>query len=277
MAVYRRTARPRFTLLLLVLTSITLITLDFRGQASGVFSTVKSVSQDAFAPVQSAASSVTRPVGDFFQGIFHYGALEKENARLRQQLADSRTATLRAADAERERLALLDLEKLDYIGDIPTVSARVVSLGFSDLEQTVQIDRGRNAGVAKGMPVVVGSGLVGRVVEVSRTRATVLLVSDPGFAVGIRLDPSGDVGVAHGQGQGKALSMDPLAKDTPVNVGDVVTTSGLQQSIFPPQIPVGTVLSVSTEPGALLKTVRITPIVDLRRLTFVKVVQWSPQ
>ncbi|MBV8692815.1 MAG: rod shape-determining protein MreC, partial [Actinobacteria bacterium] len=62
-----------------------------------------------------------------------------------------------------------------------------------------------------------------------------------------------------------------------VNVGDVVTTSGLQQSIFPPQIPVGKVLSVSTEPGALLKTVRITPIVDLRRLTFVKIVQWSPQ
>ena len=277
MAVYRRTARPRFTLLLLVLTSITLITLDFRGQASGVLSSVKSVGQDAFAPIQSAASAVTRPVGDFFQGIFHYGALEKENARLRQQLADSRAATLRAADAERERKSLLDLEKLGYIGDIPTVSARVVSLSLSDLDQTVQLDRGRNAGIAKGMPVVVGSGLVGRVVSASLTRSTVLLVSDPGFAVGIRLDPSGDVGVAHGQGQGKTLAMDPLAKDTPVTVGDVVTTSGLQQSIFPPQIPVGTVLSVTTDPGALLKSVRITPIVDLRRLTFVKVVQWSPQ
>ena len=277
MAVYRRTARPRFTLLLLVLTSITLITLDFRGQASGVFSSVKSFSQDAFAPVQSAASSVTRPVGDFFQGIFHYGALEKENARLRSQLADSRAATLRAADAERERVQLLDLEKLTYIGDIPTVSSRVVSLSLSNFEQTIVIDRGRNAGVAKGMPVVVGSGLVGRVVSVSHTRATVLLVTDPGFAVGIRLDPSGDVAVAHGDGQGKSLAVDPLQASTPVKVGDVVATSGLQQSIFPPQIPVGRVLSVSTEPGALLKSVRVTPIVDLRRLTFVKVVQWSPQ
>ena len=277
MAVYRRSARPRFTLLLLVLTSITLITLDFRGQASGVFDSIKGFSQDAFAPVQSAASSVTRPVGDFFQGIFHYGALEKENARLRQQLADSRAATLRAADADRERKQLLDLEHLDYIGDIPTVSARVVSLSLSNFEQTVELDRGRNAGVAKGMPVVVGSGLVGRVVAVSRTRSTVLLVTDSSFAVGIRLDPAGDVGVAHGEGQGKSLSVDPLVASTPIKVGDAIATSGLQQSVFPPQIPVGHVLSVSTEPGALLKTVRVTPVVDLRRLTFVKVVQWSPQ
>jgi rod shape-determining protein MreC len=131
--------------------------------------------------------------------------------------------------------------------------------------------------VAKGMPVVVGSGLVGRVVSVSRTRAMVLLVTDSSFAVGIRLDPAGDVGVAHGQGQGKSLSVDPLVASTPIKVGDDVTTSGLQQSIFPPQIPVGRVVSVSTEPGALLKTVRVAPVVDLRRLTFLKVVQWSPQ
>jgi rod shape-determining protein MreC len=95
--------------------------------------------------------------------------------------------------------------------------------------------------------------------------------------VGIRLDPAGDVGVAHGQGQGKTLSVDPLVASTPIKVGDVVATSGLQQSVFPPQIPVGRVSSVSTEPGALLKNVRVAPVVDLRRLTFVKVVQWSPQ
>jgi hypothetical protein len=32
----------------------------------------------------------------------------------------------------------------------------------------------------------------------------------------------------------------------------------------------------STTPGALQATVRITPVVDLRRLTFVRVLQWNP-
>ena len=220
MAVYRRTARPRFTLLLLVLTSITLITLDYRGSASGLFGKVKSFSQDAFAPVQSAASSVTRPVGDFFQGVFHYGDLKKENARLRQQLADSRAATLRAADAERERRRFSTSSNLDFVGDIPTVAARGRQRRrSSNFELTIEIDRGRSAGVAKGMPVVAGAGLVGRVVSVSRTRSTVLLVSDLDSAVGIRLDPAGDVGVAHGQGQGKALSVDLASTRTPIKVG----------------------------------------------------------
>jgi len=276
-AVYRRTARPRFTLLLLVLTSITLITLDYRGSARGLFGAVKSASQDAFAPVQSAASAVTRPIGDFFQGVFHYGSLEAENARLRSQLADSRAATLRAADASRENESLLALDHLDFVGDIPTVPARVVGVSLSNFELTIDIDRGTSAGVAKGMPVVAGSGLVGRVVSVSHTRSTVLLVSDLDSAVGIRLDPAGDVGVAHGQGQGKALSVDLASTNTPIKVGDVIVTSGLQQSVFPPQIPVGRVVSVSTEPGSLQKAVRLSPVVDLRRLTFVKVLQWSPQ
>ena len=83
MAVYRRPARSRFTLLLLVLTSITLLTLDYRGAGSGAIGVVKNAVRDAFAPVQSASDRVFAPVGDFVGGILHYGDLESENADVR--------------------------------------------------------------------------------------------------------------------------------------------------------------------------------------------------
>jgi rod shape-determining protein MreC len=276
-AVYRRTTRPRYTLLLLVLTSITLITLDYRGAGGGVIESIRRGATDAFAPVESAADSVLEPVGNFFQGMFNYGDLEAENARLRAALAEAEGRVARADDADRERRRLLDLQDLDFVENIPTVSARVVSTSPSNFDLTVQIDRGTDDGVAKGMPVVTGAGLVGRITAVSRTRSTVLLVTDPTSSVGIRLTKSGDVGVATGRGAGRNLGVDLIALDAAVDKGEVVVTSGLQQSVFPPSIPVGRVEEARNVEGDFEKEVRIRPVVDLRRLTFVKVLQWSPQ
>ncbi len=277
MAVYRRSARPRFTLLLLVLTAVTLLTLDERSSGLGVMGAIRDGARDAFAPVDEVADSALRPVGDFFQGAIHYGDVREENARLRSLLAERDGQLLRAADAEREREALLDQQDLEFARDIPAVAARVVSASTSNYQLTLEIDRGRDAGVARGMPVVSGAGLVGRVVSASRTRATVLLITDPTSNVGVRLSTSGEVGVAAGRGSRSSLRVDHVDTEAKVEKGEVMVTSGLQQSLFPPQVPVGRVVAATAAPGALQQDVTIEPVVELRRLSFVKVLQWSPR
>lgn len=276
MAVYRRTSRPRFTLLLLVLTAITLLTLDERSNGLGVIDTARDGARDLFAPVKDAADGVFSPVTDFFQGALHYGDVEEENARLRAQLAEREALALRAADAEREREALLDLAGLDFVGDIPTVAARVVRSPSSGFDLTVELDRGSEAGVAKGMPVVGPGGLVGRVVDVSRRTSIVQLVTDASSSVGVRLATSGDIGVAVGRGSGSTLRMDLVDPATKVEKGETVVTSGLQNSVFPPGIPVGKVVAATTASGALQQDVTVAAAADLRRLAFVKVLQWAP-
>lgn len=277
MAVYRRSARPRYTLLLLALTSITVLTLDYRGAGSGVIETVKDAARDALAPVESASDRTFAPVGDFAGGVLHYGDLEAENARLRREVERLRGVADRADDAERERRALLDQLNLEFVDDIPRVDARLVSSSPSNFELTVEIDKGTDAGVAKGMPVVSGAGLVGRVIDTSRLRSTVLLITDRASSVGARLTSSGDVGIARGEGFRVPLQVDLIDLETPVRVGEVVVTSGLQQSVFPPGIPVGHVVTASAEPNALQQEITIEPVVDLRRLAFLTVLQWSPR
>ena len=275
MAVYRRSARPRFVLLLLVLTAVTLLTLDERTGGLGVVDIVRDTARDALAPVRDATDSAFRPVADFFQGIIHYGRLEDANNRLREQLAERDAELAMVADAQRERQELLDQQKLEFAGDIPTVAARVVLASPSNLDLTVEINRGRDSGVSPGMPVVTGAGLVGRVVDVSRTRATVLLVSNPTSSVGVRLAASGEVGVASGRGARSPLQVDNVDPATKVAPDEPVVTSGLQQSIYPPGIPVGRITTVRIPPEAVQQEVTVDPIVDLRRLTFVKVLQFS--
>lgn len=274
MAVYRRSARPRFTLLLLVLTAVTILTLDERSGGTGVLAAARDAARDAFAPVQSAAGAAFRPVADFVEGAARFGDLEAENARLREQLAGREALVLRAADVERERAALLDQQQLDFVGDVPTVAARVVATPSSAFQATLEIDRGRDAGVAPGMPVVTGGGLVGRVLDASRRRASVLLVTDPSSSVGVRL-ASGEVGVAAGRGQSSTLRVDLVDPAAKVERGEAVVTSGLQNSAFPPGLPVGRVVAATTSSGALQQDVTVAPFVDLRRVVFVKVLQWG--
>jgi rod shape-determining protein MreC len=272
-AVYRRTSRPRFTLLLLILTAVTLLTLDERG---GRFVTsMRDHARDAFAPVSDAANAVFDPIGNALQGVVHYGDLEAENARLRDELAARDGDRLRSVDQERQLKALLDQQELDYVGDIPTVAARVIGGAPNAYQLTVELDRGRDHGVSPGMPVVSGAGLVGRVIDASSTHSTVLLITDRTSSVGVRLTGSGDTGVADGKGRGRALGVELIDPSTAVKVGEVVVTSGLQQSLYPPGVPVAKVVAAKALPGALSQDVTADPVVDLQRLSFVRVLQWS--
>lgn len=275
MAVYRRSSRPRYTLLLVVLTSITLLTLDQRGSGFGLVGTIRDVARDAFAPVQDAADAVFSPVGDFVQGSLRYGDVEDENQRLRARLAEQEGELLRARDSRREQRALLDQQALDFVDDVPSVASRVVQRSDARFGQTIELDRGRDAGVAPGMPVVTGAGLVGRVVDASGRRSTVLLVTDPTSNVGVRFSLSGDVGVAAGRGRASSLRIDLVEPASVVARGEILVTSGLEQSAFPPGIPVAQVRAFTAATGALQQDVTAEPVVDLARLGVVKVLQWS--
>jgi rod shape-determining protein MreC len=270
-AVYRRSRRHRFLLVLLVLTSVTAITLDYRGVDGGSLDSVRGAARDALAPVQAAASRVLEPVGNFFGGIGRYRSLQQENARLRADLDALRGSQLANEGAERERQALLELLRLDVAAAVPGVAARVISVSPSNFQNTIVIDRGSDNRLAVGMPVVTGGGLVGRVLETSRTRATIQLITDRSASVGVRMTGSGEVGVATGSGATEALKVDFVAATATVAPGEAVVTSGLEGSPYPPEIPVGTVRSTDRPPGAVQQEIRVDPAVDLGRLEFVKV------
>jgi rod shape-determining protein MreC len=274
-ALSRRNGRSRATLLFLVLTSITIITLDFRGDGSGVIGRVRNVATDAFAPVRDTADSVLSPVGNAFSGITGYGKLEDENARLKSQIADLQGQRTRNQDAEVQLKELLALDHLDFVGNIPTVAARVVSAPVSNFEQTIELDRGTNDGVDVDMPVVTGAGLVGRVVEASGKRSMVRLVTDPGSSVGMLVSGSGETGVAQGEGPNRTMSVGFIDVAADVHRGDLAVTSGLQggSDVYPAGVPIGRVVRARKIAGELQQQVDIRPLADVAHLRYVKVLR----
>jgi len=277
-ALSRRTGgRSRLTIALLVLTSLSLLTLDFRD--SPIVQSARRTAATVFSPLRGAAESVSEPFTNAWHGITGYGGLKDQNDELRRRIDELEGRDVLQEDAAQQLAELLGQQNLEWVGDIPTTAARVLSGSPSNFSHTVDISKGSDDGIAVGMPVVNGAGLVGKVVQVTGSRATVQLITDPDFAVGAKLLPSNVTGTARGRGRGKDLVVDtplePDSEDLPTP-GTSLTTSGAELSAFPDSIPIGKVRSVRESGGGLAVDLVVRPMADTERLAFVTVLLWEP-
>jgi len=275
-AMPRRSRRPRTTLLILVLASVTIITLDARGGFHRITSGVKSVAADAFAPVRAGIDDVIEPIGSFLAGSVHYGAVRQQNQKLQAQIDQLNGERTSQQDVEQRLSQLSALLNLPFIGNLQTVPAEVTNYGTSDFASTIDISVGRRQGVQLGMPVVGAGGLVGQVVQANHSTATVRLITDGQSSVGVVYGPAGSLAVLSGQGSGKSLSGELVPSNTPLTDGEVFTTSGLQGAIFPGGIPVAKVVSSKTGSTSSEESVTLQPLTDLAHLRYVSVVLWGP-
>jgi len=274
MVAYRRSGRRRSVLVLLIVTSLLLITLDARG-GGGVVGPIRNAARDALSPAQNAVEDLTRPVADWWDGTFSAGELTSENRALRREVGRLRGGVSASRAARRENARLRANQDLPYITGIASVPAEVVAASPGNFEDTIAIDRGSRDGIAIGMPVVAGEGVVGRVSGVSRTRATIQLVTDPASGIGVRFVTSNTFAVAQGRSGSDQLRVDFVAPDTPVAKGEMLVTSGLQNAAYPAGLPVAAVTSVDRTRRNLDQTILAEPMVDLARIQFVRVLIWT--
>jgi rod shape-determining protein MreC len=264
----------------LVLAALTLVTIDARSNGSGVLSDVRSKVDDVFSPLQRATHNALRPFGDFLSGALNYGSLKAENQRLRQDVANQQVqqAVTQAEQTEYEQL--LKLLHLPFAKGIPFVTAQVIDNSSSNFETTITINKGRSDGVANGQPVVAAGGLVGTVQLASDHQATIVLITNPNFVVGVSL-PQGNVGSAQGLGRTDPMKVTvvPTSNTTAPHVhkNDILLTSGLDTERFPKGIPVGRVTQITADPTDPEPDVTITPTVDLSNLSYLNVLLWAPK
>ncbi len=273
----RRDRPSRALMVALVLASATLITLDKQGGESSPLEPARQAVGEVFGPLETATSAVVRPfvavpgwfrTQDSLRGEIN--ELEAENARLRAESATS--------SYDRNRLEEFDglTRAADDLG-YALVPSRVVGIGPSQsFSQTVTIDAGSRAGVHPDMTVLNNDGLVGRVLRVTRSTATVLLVVDAESVVGGRVGESMEVGFLHGRGVlGSSGRLDlELADESaaPAKNSTVVTWGSESGAPYVSGVPVGRVSSVYSSLRETSQRAVIEPFVDFGSLDLVGVV-----
>ena len=275
MAVHRRASRRRYVLLLVVLTGLTLITLDRRGGDDGALGVVGRGAHRVVSPVERAVAAVVDPVSDWFEGVTDGGSLKRDNDELRRRVDELEDERRRATEALRENELLTQLLGLPLLDDVERVSARVVNRSPGNFEWTVTIDEGSERGVAPDMPVIGPAGVVGRVLEVWDGGAKVRLLVDPMSNVSVHVLPARVSGVATGRAGSRTLRVE-LDAEAEVSVDDEVVTSGLENSTFPAGLSIGRVVRVDAVPGGLGTIARVEPWTDFGALRVVQVLRWVP-
>ncbi len=285
MDISRHDRRRRLTLVLLIITSLALVSLDERGSA--IIDSARTAAQDVVSPVQDLADDVINPVADWLDGLGRANELQDQNDKLRQQL-DAARAQLAAGKASQVELAQLRaIADIPDIDDGDAVTAEVVGEGAGNFTRSLRISKGSSSGIAVDMPVVVGANgkaaLVGRVARVSANSAIVERIDDGSFGVGAQLmqpDKEGPKGLANGQRNSDLLLfsvIDDSSTAVALNKGDVaITLGGLDDPHYPRGLVLGTVTKTVAAGGAISRDASLRPVVDLDALTFVKVLRYPP-
>ena len=223
---------------------------------------------DVLAP---ALEVVVQPINAsrrMAQTIGELVALRAENVRLREQNERLLEWQSVARQLALENAALRQLLSANAEDEHPTaVTSRVVADAGGPFVQTVIVNAGADQGVAKGMAAVNERGLVGRVIEVGRRSARILLLTDFNSRVPVMVEPSRDQAILAGDN-----SREPTLTFLPLNprlsVGDRVVTSG-RGGVLPPGLAVGVVSQIDEH------KVTVRPLVDWDRLAYLRLLEYA--
>ncbi len=219
---------------------------------------------DVSAPVLSVVDRSTDRVTGWWASLVDLWRAHEENARLRSRIAELERALDHQAVLEREKEELERLLLFHPLREAPVASGRLVALSGGPFVRSGFINLGRSDGVAAGDPVVAPTGLVGRIIEVGRHAARVLLVNDLNSRVPVRVGRDGVPAIAIGR-NAELLALVFAPPDARIRTGDAVVTSGAD-GVFAPDIPVGTIERVEPE-------ILVRPSVRLSRVDHVRVLK----
>ncbi len=267
--------RSRLLLVLLLVSSLLLITLDLRGVnlASGL----RNTTQNVLAPVEGFFSKIFAPVGNFFGDVKNLGNTRKKIAELTTEVDKLTAQAAVNEDIAGQLNQLKGVLDLAGRGGYKVVAARVINRGSnSPFKQSITIDAGSSSGIERNMTVISDAGLVGVVKSVTSNNAIVLLMSDPTFKVGVRIAGTQSIGVVSGQG-GDSYLLQLLDTTGEIKKGDVLIARGSDgNKPFVPGVPVGVVNTVQSNASSITQNADVDGITDLEKVGVVAVVIAAP-
>ncbi|MFO7586154.1 MAG: rod shape-determining protein MreC [Anaerolineales bacterium] len=225
----------------------------------------------ALVSAQSWLSVRFLVVQEFFTLPRDSETLRTENVRLQDEVARLQAQVLqyqRQVSETQALAALVDFSRSNP--DSAYTAASVIGRDPSPFLHYIIIDRGSADGIRRGMPVVTDQGLVGRVEAVISNAARVQLITDPSSVVNVRLERAERDVTLIGSVSGD-LSLDLVAQDVNLEVGDILITSGLGGG-YPSDLIVGQILTVRKRDSDIFQQAAVQSVVDFSALKIVLVV-----
>lgn len=253
--------------------SMVLIVMDAR---FNTLNWLRSGASTLFYPLQVAARAPFELGTEVNNFLVQHRELQRENsALLRTQLRYgaqlSRIHSLQAENDElRRQLGLRQAAAYQ------AASAEILSMPRDPFSRRVMLDRGADAGILPGSPVVDGLGLVGQVTKVFPLSSEVTLITDRNQAVPAQIQRTSQRVLVYGGGAGMEVRYLPTHTD--IQPGDVLVTSGIDR-VYPAGLAVAKVTKVvrpADNPYARISCLPVAGVEKSRVLVVLKPSGTSP-
>jgi rod shape-determining protein MreC len=261
------------TIVAIILIIISGITSKQRDQITGIEKWIGNL----ITPAQNVVNTGVSSLGERISTIANITKLQGENEGLKKELEELEKEVLSLAMTKNELEELKGLKyALNYIEDTDqynTTTASIVGKSPGNWFNIFTINVGENKGIKKDSIVLDANGLVGKVYEVGGNWSKVISIIDNNSSVSFQIMRDSSLqGIITGSITNEVTGylFDPLAD---IIVGDKIVTSGL--GTYPKGITIGEIVEIDKSEDQLLKTIKVEPAVNFKRIT--KVIVMEPR
>lgn len=237
----------------------------------GAVGDVRMFVTDLFAPALETVAAPIHVASDKLSEVTDIRSLRAENIRLKEENDRLKAWYETALKLQAENASLRAFLNYPKDPELGYITTRVIAFGGGSFVKSFLIPVGSKDGVRVGQAVLAGEGMVGRIVETGRNSARVLMLSDLNSHIPVLVQNTRQKAIAAGINDDGKLVLQRLAIDASNTFerGARVVTSG-DGGLFMPDIPIGEITGV--EDGRVV----VRPLVDLRKLSYVQVLE-TPQ
>ena len=246
---------------------------------SGRAGFIRNMAGAAGAPFQNMAAAAADWLERVYGYLYEYDQLVAENDSLRLQLAEAQESVRASAGAleENDRLReLLKFRDRQMGSDFEFESARIVDWSPSNWSSTFTISKESKSSIEVGQSVITHYGaLVGQIIEVGDSWATVRTIIDVEMNVGALVGEAGNAAMIVGDFslmQEGLTKLTYLTEGTQLFSGDMILSSG-KGGMFPQGIEIGTILRTEYEAGGQTPYAVVEPSCKLDTLSWVYVIK----
>ncbi|MCD0505582.1 rod shape-determining protein MreC [Bordetella petrii] len=240
---FRRGPPAEVRLAVMVALSLALLVLDSQLHVLEPMRRAVAMALYPFQRVVMAPRDLAQQVNEWFNAA---NRIRTENEALQRQRIELSQVATHAAQLAAENAQLRRLLGVTDTVEQAAVVVEVLYEPANTFQQRLVFNKGSQAGLAPGMPVIDEGGVVGQIVRVTPMAAEAALITDERVSVPVQVLRNGLRLIAFGSNTPGRIEVRYLAANADIKEGDTIVTSGVG-GLFPAGLPVAKVLTVERD------------------------------
>jgi len=268
---FKRGPAPLALLSFYVAASVALFVIDLKYHSVDMLRQAVAAVVDPLQRLAQTPGAAIADLGQYFAGL---EKMQQDNAALRRAQLETAPNLARLAHLEAENSHLRRLLDMKAREKASGLVAHVLYTTRDPFSRRIVVDKGLQAGITAGRPVIDEAGIVGQVTRVFPLSAEITLITDKEQIIPVQVVRTGQRSVVYGLGDGR-LELRYLPSNADIQENDTLVTSGLD-GVYLPGFPVARVRLIDRDSAYSFARIYCDPIAGVENFAEVMILDAAP-